>query len=101
MTTHVESKKSKQNRKKEEKNSQISENYRGTLTVGASCYKGTFEDGQFIDGEYQAPDGTVFTGDFACFNLINGHGMAKYVDGSIFIGNWKLGQKDGPDGRME
>jgi preprotein translocase subunit YajC len=64
---------------------------RGKLTVGASIYHGTFEDGMFIAGDYTSPDGTVSSAtQFVSFNLIDGKGTVRYADKSVFHGTFKV-----------
>ena len=72
----------------------------GKLVAGQCVYQGTFNDGAFVQGEYTAPSGDVFSGSFHCMNLLDGQGLAKYKDGSVYKGNWRRGLKEG-EGKLE
>jgi hypothetical protein len=61
------------------------------LTVGNASYSGTFDEGQFVAGDYTSPEGIVYSAaQFVSFNLIDGKGTIKYPDGSVFVGNFKV-----------
>ncbi len=74
---------------------------KGKLVVGSTSYSGTFDDGQFVAGEYASADGAVYTAQqFVNFHFIDGRGTVRYADGSVFSGTFKVGVREG-EGRHE
>lgn len=67
----------------------------GELHCGpGTLFKGLFQRGAFVRGEHVRSDGARLEGTFENYSL-HGHCTAVYANGSRFVGEFKLGLRDG------
>jgi hypothetical protein len=76
----------------------------GELTGNGIIASGTFDDDQFVKGDYQDAEGTVFktkkdpdgtNHGFFSQGRLNGYGTAEFKCGDIYNGYFKEGKRNG------
>lgn len=76
----------------------------GSLTQPSCSMVGSFVEGVFVRGDYRAPDGTLYSGTFTQWRLLQGAGRIEYANGGTYVGHCRDSLREGtgtftyPDG---